>query len=102
MVSDDTVVQRKAAPSRPRRRLSRSTPALPVPTEPVSDDLAVDAARADTLDRFVHAWQGRFTQSLSPSTLLLAYLAWLAHIANAPGKRGLLVEKALRKWTRFL
>jgi poly(hydroxyalkanoate) polymerase-like protein len=102
MVSEGIAVHRKAVPPRARRQFLRPAPALPIPTEQASDELAVDAARADTLDRFVHAWQGRFTQSLSPSTLLLAYLDWFAHIVNAPGKRGMLVEKALRKWTRLL
>jgi len=89
-------------PPRSRRQSSRLAPVLPISTDQVSDELAVDAARADTVDRFVHSWQGRFTQSLSPGTLLLAYFDWFAHIANAPGKHGLLVEKALRKWTRLL
>jgi polyhydroxyalkanoate synthase len=102
MVSEGTTFQSKAAVPPPARRQIRPAPALPLPTEQASDELAVDAARAETLDRFVHAWQGRFTQSLSPSTLLLAYLDWFAHIVNAPGKRGMLVEKAMRKWTRFL
>src|SRR6476646_9021719 len=89
-------------PPRSRRQFSPLARVLPISTDQVSDELAVDAARADTVDRFVHSWQGRFTQSLSPGTLLLAYLDWFAHIANAPGKQGLLVEKAMRKWTRLL
>jgi poly[(R)-3-hydroxyalkanoate] polymerase subunit PhaC len=67
----------------------------------IPDEIAADAARGDTMDRFVHAWQGRFTNALSPGGLMLAYFDWAIHLANAPGKRGVLVEKALRKWLRF-
>jgi polyhydroxyalkanoate synthase len=56
---------------------------------------------AASLDRLLHAWQGRLTVGLSPASLLLAYLDWLVHLANAPGKQAALVEKALRKTIRF-
>jgi polyhydroxyalkanoate synthase subunit PhaC len=101
-MSEDVTLS--AGPPRPPtdRRFFRPAPPLRSPVEPTMDELAVDATRGDTIDRFVHAWQGRFTASLSPSALLLAYLDWLSHLANAPGKQGMLVEKAMRKWTRFL
>ena len=60
-----------------------------------------DAAQAETLDRLMHAWQGRLTASLSPATLLLAYGDWLMHLMNAPGKQAMLLQKAIRKWTRL-
>src|SRR5262249_6012775 len=61
-----------------------------------------DAAQAETLDRLMHAWQGRLTASISPATLLLAYGDWLMHLMNAPGKQAMMLQKALRKWPRFL
>ena len=38
---------------------------------------------------------------LSPAALAQAYLDWATHLANAPGKRMQLVDKALRKAVRF-
>lgn len=61
-----------------------------------------DVAQAETLDRLMHAWQGRLTASISPAALALAYGDWLMHLANAPGKQMMLGQKALRKWVRFL
>ena len=65
------------------------------------DAYEVDAARAETVDRLTHAWQARFTASLSPAALALAFADWGVHLANAPGKRANLIEKALRKQMRF-
>jgi polyhydroxyalkanoate synthase len=53
------------------------------------------------LDRLTHAWQGRLTLGISPAALLLAYLDWLVHLANAPGKQAALADKALRKAQRL-
>jgi polyhydroxyalkanoate synthase len=39
--------------------------------------------------------------SVSPAALMLAYLDWLVHLTIAPGKRGELAQKALRKAVRF-
>ena len=61
----------------------------------------IDAARADIVDRMMHAWQGRFTQSISPAALMMAFVDWSVHLANAPGKRAILMEKWARKWTRL-
>ena len=61
-----------------------------------------DTAQAETMDRLMHAWQSRWTASLSPSGLALAYGDWLMHLANAPGKQMMLMQKALRKSLRFL
>src|SRR5579864_3065043 len=94
----DSVEQPGLAAPKPvaRRKASRSaksmaqSPALP------ADE--VDAARAEVVDRLMHAWQARFTASISPAALTLAFLDWGMHLANAPGKQAALVEKALRKW----
>src|SRR5579885_3624651 len=53
------------------------------------------------LDQLIHAWQAAYTLGLSPASLMLAYLDWAVHLANAPGKQALLVEKAARKAARF-
>jgi polyhydroxyalkanoate synthase len=68
---------------------------------PIHDEIAADTARGETMDRFIHAWQGRFTNALSPAGLMLACFDWAIHLANAPGKRGILVEKAMRKSLRL-
>lgn len=59
------------------------------------------ATSAPSIDRLVHAWQGRFTLGLSPASLLLAYLDWLVHLGNSPGKQTELLENALRKSIQF-
>ena len=56
---------------------------------------------AHSFDRIYHACIGRGTLGLSPASLMLAYADWLAHLSIAPAKQGELVQKALRKYTRF-
>jgi len=88
----------------------RAAPASPPPppirrlAPPVrrSDRYNVDTAHAETIDRLMHAWQARFTTSVSPVTLALAYSDWAMHLMNSPGKQAVLVEKAARKWVRLL
>jgi polyhydroxyalkanoate synthase subunit PhaC len=58
-------------------------------------------ALADIVDRSLHAATARFTGGISPAALAEAYLDWVAHLAYAPGKRLLLMEKATRKAIRF-
>jgi polyhydroxyalkanoate synthase len=85
-----------SAPTLPSR-LRAALPAI----EPIHHEIDADTARGETIDRFMHAWQGRFTNALSPGGLMLAYFDWAIHLANAPGKRSVLVEKAMRKWLRL-
>ena len=54
-----------------------------------------------TVDRVVHAWQARFTDSVSPDAVMLAYLDWLVHLANSPGKQLQLMEDFLHQSIRF-
>src|SRR5512136_2321638 len=75
-------------------------PSIPAPP-PADDELTADTARAEVVDRLLHAWQGRLTYSLSPAALLLPFADWAIHLANAPGKQAALVEKAMRKLVRF-
>jgi polyhydroxyalkanoate synthase len=74
---------------------------LSVTPSPNPDEAAPDVIRADVIDRLMHAWQGRFTLSISPAGLMAAFFDWGVHLANAPGKQAALVEKALRKWMRL-
>ena len=64
------------------------------------DSFAVTAL-ADIIDRSLNASVARFTSGLSPAALASAYLDWATHLAAAPGKRLQLVDKAVRKTTRF-
>ncbi|HVJ41399.1 MAG TPA: alpha/beta fold hydrolase [Dongiaceae bacterium] len=61
-----------------------------------------DIVRAEIADRLIHAWQGRFTFSISPAALMLAFFDWGIHLANSPGKQAVLAEKATRKWIRLM
>ncbi|WP_425406663.1 PHA/PHB synthase family protein [Hwanghaeella sp.] len=53
------------------------------------------------IDRFLHAAEARATAGLSPASIMAAYLDWVVHLANSPGKQAELVEKAVRKNLRF-
>jgi len=63
---------------------------------------AAPEALADILDRSLHASAARVTGGLSPAALIGAYLDWAAHLAFSPGRQVHLVEKAMRKATRFM
>jgi polyhydroxyalkanoate synthase subunit PhaC len=64
------------------------------------DSYAVTAI-ADLTDRSLHAAVAHVTGGLSPAALAQAHLDWATHLANAPGKRMQLVDKAVRKAVRF-
>ncbi|MFO0997792.1 MAG: alpha/beta fold hydrolase [Alphaproteobacteria bacterium] len=66
------------------------------------DDSVPTPITGDSLDRLVRAAFGRISLGLSPSALLLAYVDWLAHLGFSPGKQGLLIQKAVRKWLRLM
>ncbi len=82
----------------------------PMAAVPVAAGAAIEAedrdsysvtALADVTDRSLHAAIARFTGGLSPAALAQAYWDWATHLANAPGKRMQLVDKAARKAIRF-
>ena len=87
----------------PSRKLGR----LAVPTKasradaPQDRDSYAATAMGDIIDRSMHAAVARFTAGLSPAALTHAYLHWATHLADAPGKRLQLVDKAMRKMVRF-
>ena len=103
---DTTAVAEDRDPAGKSRALPRRyTPAAP--TARVSSGDAADrdsyatTAVADITDRSLHAAMARFTSGLSPAALTYAYLHWATHLANAPGKRLQLIDKAARKAVRF-
>jgi len=51
--------------------------------------------KASDLDRRLQAWQAKFTGGLSPVALSLAWLDWVAHVAQMPGRQA---ELAARAW----
>jgi len=70
---------------------------------PVASIVEADAStKSDPLDRLLHAREARFTGSLSPVSLTLAYLDWAFHLANAPGRQLELAQSAGRQWARLL
>ena len=98
----------------PRSEVSMPCDGLPAPpgdfTEPsrvrptAQRELAAEAsagAKPDSLDRLLHAREARFTGSLSLISLTLAYLDWIMHLANAPGRRLELAQLASRQWARL-
>ncbi|MEQ1715362.1 MAG: alpha/beta fold hydrolase [Hyphomicrobium sp.] len=64
-------------------------------------DRDLSANFAEALDRSRHYMMSRITLGLSPTAVSEAYFDWLINLANAPGKRFQLVEKAVRKSTRL-
>jgi polyhydroxyalkanoate synthase len=55
-----------------------------------------------TLDRLIHAMEGRYTKGMSPASLLLAYMDWLIHMGHSPGKMAEMTENMLRKKSAFM
>ena len=82
---------------------ARGVAALPaaIACPPSDEEPEPDTARADVIDRLLHASQARLTYSLSPAALMEPFADWAMHLANAPGKQAALVEKAVRKLVRF-
>src|SRR5579859_407802 len=58
-------------------------------------------AEGDSLDRFLHAQEARLTAFLSPVSLLLAFLDWGLHLANAPERRLDLTRQAVEQVERL-
>lgn len=58
-------------------------------------------ARKLSFDRPLHAATARLTAGISPAALVQAYTDWAQHLLFSPDKQADLVERALRKWTRY-
>ena len=94
------------APGTPARKSqgSASDPAAQSPSLvglPFERDSYATTALGDVVDRSVHAAIARFTGGLSPAALAEAYTDWAIHLAAAPGKQMLLLQKALKKAARL-
>ncbi len=76
-------------------------PVVPRMSATADHDSYAATALGDIIDRSLHAAVARFTAGLSPAALIHAYLHWATHLADAPGKRLQLVDKAVRKTVRF-
>lgn len=58
--------------------------------------------RVYSFDRPLHAATARLTAGISPAALIQAYTDWGQHLLFSPDKQVELVEKAARKWSRYL
>jgi polyhydroxyalkanoate synthase len=67
-----------------------------------AEPIDISETRAEAIDRLIHAWQARFTASISPAALRLAFSDWAMQFLNSPGKQQQLTEKAARKWLRLM
>ena len=65
------------------------------------DDPLDRSVHAHNVDRMLHATLGRITQGISPASLSAAFMDWAVHLAGSPGKQQELLEKAVRKASRF-
>jgi len=54
-----------------------------------------------SIDRAIHAVEGRMTNGLSPASIMVAYFDWLVHMAHSPGKMGEMSENFPRKSMDF-
>ncbi|MGE0407898.1 MAG: PHA/PHB synthase family protein [Amphiplicatus sp.] len=90
-------LERKAPASRRSSTPSRA----PFASDGSSPDSAALDAAAEIVDRAVHAHMARFTGGLSPGALATAYFDWLSHLCTSPGKQGQLVQKAVKKTTKY-
>ncbi len=71
---------------------------LPVASRAQALPTPAELARAEPLDRLLHAWQAGFTLAVSPAALWMAFSDWAVHLANAPGRQLTLLEKAAGDW----
>ena len=77
-------------------------PKAMTPAAPCAPGAPDTEGTPQSIDRLVHAALGRATLYISPASLALAYVDWALHLAISPGKQQALVEKALRKATRYV
>jgi polyhydroxyalkanoate synthase len=61
-----------------------------------------DIEPPSNVDRLLHALMGQATQGISPTSLSLAWLDWMMHLAQSPAKWQQLVQKAWNKDLRWL
>lgn len=61
-----------------------------------------DLSPHNAFDRAIHAQQALSFGALSPAAIVLAYLDWALHLANAPGRQLELAKAALHQWSRLM
>ncbi len=92
----------RESPRRPGVESGGDTISRPQPGENVPEGAKLPFPLAtESIDRIVHAIQGRMTSGLAPSAVALAYFDWLAHLANSPGKINELAQNAFSKSLAF-
>jgi len=101
----------KIAPLPPPTTRAPAAPHVPPPLSqsaigsggraPEDRDSYSMTALADITDRSLHAATARFTAGISPAAVAEAYLDWATHLVYAPGKRLQLMNKGIRKASRF-
>ena len=64
------------------------------------ESLGIEAFQA--VDRIREALSGQLSGGVSPGSLMMAYVDWAFHLAQAPGKQMELGVKAGRKWQRLM
>jgi polyhydroxyalkanoate synthase len=93
-------------PSKSPKPSSNPQPAAPPATnarphaEPPGAQMPFPAA-TESIDRVVHAVQGRLTSGMAPAATALAFFDWLVHLANSPGKMNELAQNAYAKSLGF-
>ena len=55
----------------------------------------------EPVDRLVHASEARLTSGMSPSSAMEAYLDWVVHFLNSPGKQSELIRDAAANSAAF-
>jgi len=72
------------------------------PPSPRKTERPPKERRPFSFDRPLHAATARLTAGISPAALMQAYTDWAQHLLFSPDKQRELVEKAARKWTRYV
>ena len=93
--------QASAARSKSLPRTESAAAPIGTAAPPGDRDSYSVTALADVSDRSLHAAIARLSGGLSPAALAQAYWDWAMHLAQAPGKRMQLADKAVRKTVRF-
>jgi poly[(R)-3-hydroxyalkanoate] polymerase subunit PhaC len=61
-----------------------------------------DEKSVNTFDRQLHANEARLASGMSPSAAMAAYLDWVVHFMNSPGKQSELMQEAARKSAAYV
>ncbi len=72
------------------------------PSSPRKTEGPPKERRPFSFDHPLHAATAQLTAGISPAALMLAYTDWAQHLLFSPDKQTALVEKAARKWTRYV